>query len=69
MGVAGGDTSSWALRTLGPWALQWVGSLGPGVPLLRARADEARIDGLELVLKGGQMGPPDLFRHLITGSA
>lgn len=67
IGVAGGDTSSWALRALGPWALQWAGTLAPGVPLLRARADAGRIDGLELVLKGGQMGPPDLFDRLFAG--
>lgn len=65
--IAGGDTSSWALRALKPWALQWAGSLAPGVPLLRARADEARIDGLELVLKGGQMGPEDLFERVVRG--
>jgi 3-oxoisoapionate kinase len=68
IGLAGGDTSSWALRALAPWALQWAGSLGPGVPLLRARADNRRVDGLELVLKGGQMGPPDIFERLIKGS-
>ncbi|HEY6134367.1 MAG TPA: nucleotide-binding domain containing protein, partial [Rubrivivax sp.] len=68
VGVAGGDTSSWALRALAPWALQWAGSLSPGVALLRARATDARIDGLELALKGGQMGPPDVFDRLLHGT-
>jgi uncharacterized protein YgbK (DUF1537 family) len=68
IGVAGGDTSSWALRAIGPWALQWAGSFAPGVALLRARADQPHIDGLELVLKGGQMGPPDLFGRLVAGT-
>jgi 3-oxoisoapionate kinase len=67
VGVAGGDTSSWSLRALDPWALQWAGQLAPGVPLLRAQSDDPRIDGLELVLKGGQMGPPDLFGRLQAG--
>lgn len=66
--VAGGDTSGGALRVLKPWALQWVGNLSPGVPMLRARAVDGRVDGLELVLKGGQMGPPDLFLKLIHGT-
>lgn len=67
-GVAGGDTSSFALRTLDPWALRWAGSLAPGVPLLRLHADDARLDGLELMLKGGQMGPPDVFQRLLNGA-
>lgn len=69
VGVAGGDTSSFALRELGPWALDWAGSLAPGVPLLRARADEPGLDGLELMLKGGQMGPTDVFERLLRGCA
>lgn len=69
VGVAGGDTSSFALRTLAPWALSWAGSLAPGVPLLRAHADDPALDGLELMLKGGQMGPPDVFERLRRGTA
>lgn len=67
-GVAGGDTSSFALRSLDPWALRWAGSLAAGVPLLRLHADDARLDGLELMLKGGQMGPPDVFQRLLNGA-
>jgi uncharacterized protein YgbK (DUF1537 family) len=67
VGVAGGDTSSFALRELGPWALRWTGSLSAGVPLMRVHADDAAIDGLELMLKGGQMGPPDVFERLMSG--
>ena len=39
-----------------------------GQPLLRARAVEDRVDGMELVLKGGQMGPPDLLLKAIQGA-
>jgi uncharacterized protein YgbK (DUF1537 family) len=67
VGVAGGDTSSFALRQLGLWALRWTGSLSAGVPLMRVHADDAAIDGLELMLKGGQMGPPDVFERLVNG--
>jgi len=68
VGVAGGDTSSHALRALGPWALSCLGRLADGVPLVRAHADDPRLDGLELMLKGGQMGPPDLFGTLRSGT-
>jgi uncharacterized protein YgbK (DUF1537 family) len=68
VGVAGGDTSSHALRALGPWALGCIGRLAHGVPLVRAHADDVRLDGLELMLKGGQMGPPDLFETLRSGT-
>jgi uncharacterized protein YgbK (DUF1537 family) len=60
-GVAGGDTSSWALRALDVWGLGYVGHLSPGVALCRIRADDAALDGVEVMLKGGQMGPRDLF--------
>ena len=67
VGVAGGDTSSFALREVAPWALRWAGSLAPGVPLLRVHADEPALDGVELMLKGGQMGPPEVFDRLLGG--
>ena len=68
VGVAGGDTSSFALRELAPCALRWGGSLAPGVPLLRMQADDPVLDGVELMLKGGQMGPPDVFGRLLNGT-
>jgi uncharacterized protein YgbK (DUF1537 family) len=58
-----------ALRTLAPWSLHWSGSLAPGVPLLRMQADDPALDGIELMLKGGQMGPPDVFLRLLRGVA
>lgn len=67
-GVAGGDTSGWAVQALRPWALRWAGTLAAGVPLLRLHADDPRIDGLELMLKGGQMGPSDTFLRLRDGT-
>ncbi len=69
VGVAGGDTASHAIQSLGTWGLEWVGQLDAGVPLLRARADDPSIDGLELMLKGGQMGRPRLFDQLIAATA
>lgn len=69
IGVAGGDTSSLAMAALDPWALSFAGTLGAGVTLVRAHADNPARNGLELMLKGGQMGPPDLFLRLRDGTA
>lgn len=69
VGVAGGDTSSYALKALDCWGLSYVGNLAPGVALCRAHADDLRLDGIELMLKGGQMGPTDLFELLLRGTA
>ena len=67
VGVAGGDTSSLALRALGAWGLSWQGQLAPGVALTRLHADNHALQGLEILLKGGQMGPPDIFTRLLLG--
>jgi uncharacterized protein YgbK (DUF1537 family) len=69
VGVAGGDSSSLAVQALGAWALDHLGTLAPGVALTRVHADTSRLDGLELMLKGGQMGPPDLFERLVCGTS
>ena len=68
LGIAGGDTSSQAVKALGPWGLTYLAALAPGVALCRAHSDDCALDGLELMLKGGQMGPPDLFEQLVHGS-
>jgi uncharacterized protein YgbK (DUF1537 family) len=67
LGVAGGDTSSWILRALDIWGLSFVGHLAPGVALCRAHATSPDLNGLEIMLKGGQMGLPDLFARLRDG--
>ena len=61
--VAGGDTSTMAVRSLPLWGLSYRGPCVPGAPLCRAHSDDARLDGLEIVLKGGQMGPPGFFNN------
>ena len=65
--IAGGDTSSHAVAELSLDALTWIRSLAPGAPLCRAHSRDAEIDGLELVLKGGQIGPEDFFEHVRLG--
>ena len=59
--LCGGDTSSHAVAQLGLRALTWRASVQTGAPLCVAHAD-GPLDGLELVLKGGQMGSEDFFR-------
>jgi 3-oxoisoapionate kinase len=59
--IAGGDTSSYATQELGVHALEMAAELTPGAPLCRAHSDDPLIDGLEIALKGGQMGGPDYF--------
>jgi uncharacterized protein YgbK (DUF1537 family) len=65
--VAGGDTSSHAVRQLGMEALTFAGLLSPGAPLCRGYSTDPLVDGLELVLKGGQVGPPEFFEMVRTG--
>jgi uncharacterized protein YgbK (DUF1537 family) len=61
--VAGGDTSTMAIRSLPLWGLSYREPCVPGAPLCRAHSDDERLDGLEIVLKGGQMGPPGFFNN------
>jgi 3-oxoisoapionate kinase len=68
--LCGGDTSSHAVQQLNLTALTFAGALAPGAPLCRAHADEATgLDALELVLKGGQIGPEDFFSIARRGNA
>ena len=69
VGVVGGDTSSRAVQALAPWALGWVGRVGASSPVVRAHADDPAVDGLELMLKGGQMGEDDVLDRLVSGDA
>ena len=59
--IAGGDTSSYATQELRLYALEMLTELTPGAPLCRAYSDDPQFDGLEIALKGGQMGKGDYF--------
>lgn len=67
--VAGGDTCSHAARQLDIFALEVLTPLAPGGPLCRASAHTPRFDGLEIVLKGGQVGKADFYGVVLRGSA
>ncbi|WP_019998841.1 four-carbon acid sugar kinase family protein [Aureimonas ureilytica] len=59
--AAGGDTSSHLVQTLGIWGIGFAGRADKGVAVSRARSDRTDRDGMLLILKGGQMGEPDLL--------
>jgi uncharacterized protein YgbK (DUF1537 family) len=68
--IAGGDTSSHALRELDIEALTMLVPLPttPGSPLCLAHGSAAATDGLQIALKGGQIGNDDYFSTIRGGS-
>jgi uncharacterized protein YgbK (DUF1537 family) len=69
--LAGGDTSSHALGELDVFALTTRFPLvaTPGSPLCTAASADPRLDGLEIAMKGGQVGGDDYFVALRDGLA
>jgi uncharacterized protein YgbK (DUF1537 family) len=65
---AGGDTSSHGVAQLGVDALTWAAPLEAGAPLVRCHSADAAVDGLQLVLKGGQIGSEDFFELVRRGA-
>jgi uncharacterized protein YgbK (DUF1537 family) len=64
--ISGGDTSGHGMRQLGLSALVAVAPTIPGAALCRAFGDGPH-DGLEIALKGGQMGSEDYFGWIRDG--
>jgi len=67
--LSGGDTSSRVTQVLAPDALEIRARLAPGAPLCRLLSSAPHLQGLELALKGGQMGTADYFVKALRGSA
>jgi 3-oxoisoapionate kinase len=67
--LSGGDTSSRVTQVLAPEALEIRARLAPGAPLCRLLSSAPHLQGLELALKGGQMGAADYFVKALQGSA
>jgi 3-oxoisoapionate kinase len=67
--VSGGDTSGFAIRALGAYALEAIAPIAPGAPLCRAFSTDPKVDGIEITLKGGQMGKTDFFGSVRAGRA
>jgi len=65
--LSGGDTSSQVTKVLAPQALVIAARLAPGAPLCRFVGGAGGLDGLEVALKGGQMGGVDFFVHALGG--
>lgn len=65
--LAGGDTSSYAARALGIEALELIAPLAPGAPLCRVHASDPAVHGLEVNVKGGQVGGEDYFGAVARG--
>lgn len=66
--IAGGDTSSYAARSLRIESLCYYSPLTPGAPICRATSADPLVDGGCFVFKGGQVGRPDLFASLIQSA-
>jgi len=62
--VCGGDTSSRVTRLLGVESLSIAANPWGNVVLLHAHAADTAIAGLELLLKGGQVGSDELFESV-----
>jgi uncharacterized protein YgbK (DUF1537 family) len=64
--ISGGDTSGYATQQLDIFALSALAPTVPGAAIFKAHA-KGPMDGLELALKGGQMGSPDYFGWVKNG--
>ncbi|MFC2037235.1 four-carbon acid sugar kinase family protein [Chloroflexota bacterium] len=65
--IAGGDTSSFVARELGIEAVEMIAPLFPGAPLCRAFGSGSPVDGIEVNIKGGQVGDETYFGALQKG--
>lgn len=65
--VAGGDSSGAVASHLGVKAFTVAAGLAPGVPLCRVWSDNPHREGLEMALKGGQLGAPSFYGDVRTG--
>lgn len=67
LAIAGGDTSGYVLRQLGAYLLEFIAPLGVATPLCRIQSHIPMFSGLEVVMKGGQLGEIDFFAHVLNG--
>jgi uncharacterized protein YgbK (DUF1537 family) len=65
--VAGGDTCGHVLKQLSIYVLEFIISLGIAAPLCRASSSNPQLDGMEIALKGGQLGEVEFFGSVLKG--
>ncbi|MGF6441322.1 3-oxo-isoapionate kinase OiaK [Paraburkholderia youngii] len=65
--VAGGDSSGEVASRLGISALSVAAGMAPGSPLCRAWSNDPARDGLQIALKGGQVGAASFFGSVRAG--
>jgi uncharacterized protein YgbK (DUF1537 family) len=65
--IAGGDTSGYVARELGIEAVEMIAPVFSGAPVCRAFAKGSPVDGIEVNLKGGQVGDETYFGALQKG--
>lgn len=65
--VAGGDTCGHILKQLSIYVLEFIVPLGIAAPLCRASSSNPQLDGMEIALKGGQLGEVDFFSSVLKG--
>ena len=65
--IAGGDTSSYAARTMEIEAVEMIAPLVAGAPVCKARSANPFINGIEVNFKGGQVGDERYFGILLDG--
>jgi 3-oxoisoapionate kinase len=65
--ISGGDTSGHATRALGIYALTALAPTVPGASICKAHSSNPKMNGLQLALKGGQMGSDDYFDWIRRG--
>lgn len=59
--ISGGDSSGQACLAMGLTGVTAAAQLEPSAPLCRALSEKPYLNGLEIALKGGQMGSVDFF--------
>ncbi|NBC24010.1 MAG: four-carbon acid sugar kinase family protein [Bacteroidetes bacterium] len=67
--VAGGDTSGHVARALGIETLEMIAPIVTGAPMCKVHAPSSSADGVELNLKGGQVGNERVFEKILEGKA
>jgi uncharacterized protein YgbK (DUF1537 family) len=66
--LSGGDTSSQITSVLAPDALEIEARLSPGAPLCRVISNKPHLKGMQIALKGGQMGDASYFVRALQGT-